>query len=126
MLVGKMWKILVVDNELAILQLMKTILESDKYNVDTASNGLEALEKIEVNSYDLILSDIAMPVMDGITFYNELKIRYPSLLHHFVFMSGSLMEPDVMDFLKQSQATYIKKPFKVNTLNELLNRVLLT
>jgi CheY-like chemotaxis protein len=66
-------KILVVDDEENIRLLFKEELEEEGYDVDTASNGLEALEKVKADSFDVIVLDIKMPVMDGIQALNAIK-----------------------------------------------------
>ncbi len=65
--------ILVVDDEENIRLLFKEELEEEGYEVDTASNGLEALEKVKAASFDVIVLDIKMPVMDGIQALNAIK-----------------------------------------------------
>ncbi len=66
-------KVLVVDDEENIRLLFKEELEEEGYEVDTASNGLEALEKVKAASFDIIVLDIKMPVMDGIQALNAIK-----------------------------------------------------
>ncbi len=66
-------KVLVVDDEENIRLLFKEELEEEGYEVDTASNGLEALEKVKATSFDIIVLDIKMPVMDGIQALNAIK-----------------------------------------------------
>jgi CheY-like chemotaxis protein len=66
-------KILVVDDEENIRLLFKEELEEEGYEVDTASNGLEALEKVKAASFDIVVLDIKMPVMDGIQALNAIK-----------------------------------------------------
>ena len=63
-----MASILIVDDERAIRNSMKEILEYESYKVDVAENGVEALQKVQNEKYDLIFSDIKMPEMDGIAF----------------------------------------------------------
>lgn len=69
----KKQRILVVDDEENIRLLFKEELEEEGYEVDTASNGLEALEKIKESDFDVIVLDIKMPVMDGIQALNAIK-----------------------------------------------------
>ncbi len=66
-------KVLVVDDEENIRLLFKEELEEEGYEVDTASNGLEALDKVKAASFDVIVLDIKMPVMDGIQALNAIK-----------------------------------------------------
>ena len=66
-------KILVVDDEQAFLRVLQNRLESMKYEVVTASNGKEALEKIKTDKPDAVLLDIMMPVLDGIQTLKEIR-----------------------------------------------------
>lgn len=69
----KMVKLLIVDDEENIGLLFKEELEEEGYEVDVASNGLEAIEKVKNGAYDLIIMDIKMPGMNGIQALNEIK-----------------------------------------------------
>ena len=60
-----MKKILIVDDEFEMRQLLKIYLRQDNYQVDEAENGQEAYEKIKKNDYDLMILDVMMPIMDG-------------------------------------------------------------
>ena len=60
-----MKKILIVDDEFEMRQLLKIYLRKDNYQVDEAENGQEAYEKIKKNDYDLMILDVMMPIMDG-------------------------------------------------------------
>ena len=66
-------KVLVVDDEENIRLLFKEELEEEGYEVDTASNGLETLEKVKAAPFDIVILDIKMPVMDGIQALNAIK-----------------------------------------------------
>jgi DNA-binding response OmpR family regulator len=80
---GKMFNILVVDDNDSIRKLMTTYLVRDGYNVLAASDGLEALDIIEKKHIDLMIADIMMPNMDGYTLTNELRIskyNFPILM----------------------------------------------
>jgi two-component system, response regulator, stage 0 sporulation protein F len=66
-------RILLVDDEEHIRLLFKEELEEEGYSIDLASNGLEALEKVKAQRFDLVVLDIKMPGMDGIQALNEIK-----------------------------------------------------
>lgn len=68
-----MRRILVVEDDPVLREVYKTILSTQPYICDTAMNGKEALEKCQTNSYDLILLDLMMPVMNGIGFLENYK-----------------------------------------------------
>src|SRR4029453_6619266 len=82
-------RILVVDDEGPLATLIAEVLSSDGHRVDTAPNGLAALARVEHNDYDLILSDLRMPELDGPGLYRELERRRPELLSRIAFVTGS-------------------------------------
>ena len=84
-----MAKILVVDDERAIRNTLKEILEFEKYEVDLAEDGKQALEKIEKNAYDLIYTDVKMPGMDGIELLEIMRLK-PAF---FIFITLLTLRP---------------------------------
>src|SRR5216683_2268415 len=76
---GKGRRILVVDDEADIVNLLVEILTREGHQADTAPNGSAALTLVEGHEYDLILCDLRMPVLDGPGFYRELQRRRPRL-----------------------------------------------
>src|SRR5438105_13829244 len=86
--------ILVVDDEPLVAAIMADILGLEGYEVETAKNGREGLEKIAARSYDLILSDLQMPELDGFGVYHELERQQPSLLPRLAFVSGTTEVPE--------------------------------
>ena len=74
-----MAKILIIDDEKAICNTLKEILSYEKYEVDIANDGAEGIKKAETGNYDLVLSDIKMPKMDGIEVLQKLQEMNPDL-----------------------------------------------
>src|SRR5712691_9550032 len=93
---------LVVEDELRVAQLVAEVLEAEGYEIDTAANGLLALEQIEAHAYDLIVSDLRMPELDGRGLYRELQRRQPTLLSRLVFVSGTTEQPEYRNFLAET------------------------
>ena len=117
--------ILVVDDEPLVAALMADALELvEGYEVDTAKNGREALEKIAARSYDAILSDLRMPELDGVGLYRELEQQHQSLLLRLAFVSGTTEPPEYASFLERTGATVLSKPFAVADLHRLVQRLL--
>ena len=116
--------ILVVDDEPLVAAIMADILGLEGYEVETAKNGREALEKIAARSYDLILSDLQMPELDGVGLYHELERQQPSLLPRLAFVSGSTEVPEYASFCEQTAVTLLGKPFGVADLHRLVQRLL--
>src|SRR6266849_877708 len=116
--------ILVIDDEPLVVALMTDILGLEGYEVETAKNGREALEKIAARSYDAILSDLRMPELDGVGLYRELEQEHQSLLLRLAFVSGTTEPPEYASFLERTGALVLSKPFAVADLHRLVQRLL--
>ena len=114
--------ILVVEDEPFIAQL----LADEGYAVDLACNGRLALENIEKQAYDLILSDLRMPDLDGVGLYRELERRQPHLLRRLIFITGTGEHPDYEYLLAQTHVPVLAKPFSLPALHALTRQVLST
>ena len=115
-------RILVVDDEPFVAQLLVDTLVADGYEVDTAANGLLALEQIEQHVYDLILSDLRMPELDGLGLYRQLELRRPDLLQRMIFISGTIDDPTYRRFLEHAGVPVLPKPFHLDDVRQLTER----
>jgi CheY-like chemotaxis protein len=113
--------ILVVDDEVEIADVLGQILGVDGYTVDLAPNGVVALQRLGERSYDLIVSDLRMPEMDGPTLYAEVQRRYPALCTRFVFLTGDALGA-AMEFVTQSGAPTLSKPFAATDVRRVVQR----
>lgn len=115
-----MSKILVIEDESAIRRVLIKIIseESDSYHVDEAENGLQGIEKIKDNDYDLVLCDIKMPKMDGVEVLEKAKKIKPEI--PFVMISGHGDLDTAVNTMRLGAFDYISKP---PDLNRLLNTV---
>lgn len=104
-------RILVVDDEEDIASALADILTLDGHSVDTADSGLAALERIAQSDYDLILTDLRMPKMDGPALYRQLKERYPHLSDRVIVLTGDTLHASASGFLTESGLPMIEKPF---------------
>ncbi len=109
-----MAKILIIDDEKAICNTLKEILSFEKYEVDIANDGAEGVKKAETGNYDLVLSDIKMPKMDGIEVLQKLQELNPDL--PVVMISGHGTIETAVDALKKGAYDYISKPPDLNRL----------
>ncbi len=110
-------RILIVDDDAMNLKRAQMILEKS-YNVLLAESGREALEKVKREKVDLVLLDIAMPIMDGLETFKRMKefnIEVP-----VIFLTASGYEDDVRAAISLGAVNYLKKPFFPQ---ELLKRV---
>jgi len=109
-------RILVVDDELSIIQVLKRVLTGEGYEVENTAKASEAQTLIKERAYDLILLDIKLPDMSGIELYKHLKKADKSTTRRIIFITGDVMGADTMDFFSRSGAPYITKPFDVELL----------
>jgi PAS domain S-box-containing protein len=103
--------VLVVDDEDAVREALKDILEVVGHDVVVTASGREALECINAHRYDVILTDIRMPDIDGRALYGEIRQRWPNLAHRVVFVTGDTLTATVREFADQCGCTVIEKPF---------------
>ena len=115
-----MSRILIIEDEAAIRRVLTKILseESDTYKVEDAEDGIQGLEKIKNNDYDLVLCDIKMPKMDGVELLEAVKKIKPEI--PMVMISGHGDMETAIQTMKLGAFDYISKP---PDLNRLLNTV---
>ena len=111
--------ILLIDDDKLILMTLKRLLIREGYQVTTALNGQAALRKMEEDGFDLIISDIKMPEMDGIETVKKIrellaKRRKPPIPE--IFITAYAKEEIYQKALELKAAGYIQKPFDVKTL----------
>lgn len=109
-------KILIVDDEADIVELLKYNLEKEGYNCTTASNGKDALEKIEKVRPDLVLLDIMMPEMDGIETCRRIRQMEHVKHVYIVFLTARSEEYSELAGFEVGADDYITKPIKPRVL----------
>lgn len=105
---GKM-KVLVIDDELIVLDSIRKILEGDKYDVDVSQSGRDGLQKCRRIPYDVVLTDIRMPDLDGMVVLREIKKTSPGL--PVIIITGYATVHSAVMAMKLGAADYIEKPF---------------
>jgi len=103
--------ILVVDDEAEIRETLAEILTDARHRVVTASSGREALERMAAERYDVILTDIRMPDLDGRALYQEVERRWPEQAGRVVFVTGDTLTDALREFAAASGRPVIEKPF---------------
>ena len=103
--------ILVVDDEAGIRETLAEILMDAGHRVVTAATGREALERIAAERYDVILTDIRMPGLDGRALYHEIERRWPGRGGCVAFVTGDTLASTLRDFVASSGRPVIEKPF---------------
>jgi PAS domain S-box-containing protein len=116
--------ILIVDDEPGVSEVLAELLMIDGHQVDTVSNGAAALRRLEERSYDLILSDLRMPELDGPGLYRELERRHPALCQRLVFLTGDVMTPETQAFLAGTAVPAVRKPFSLDEVRRVARHML--
>lgn len=107
--------ILVIDDEQSIALLLSELLEG-RYDVARVFSGQEAVEAIAVQDFDLIISDIKMPGMDGMELFRWIESNKPGYKGKIVFTTGVVFDPQIQAFLKEAKTPCLTKPFKISSL----------
>jgi CheY-like chemotaxis protein len=116
--------ILVVDDEPEMAQMLAEILQRVGHKVETAGDGQEALERLGRQTYDLVLSDLRMPNLDGPGLYNAVAEKHPDQLGRLMFITGDTLAPHVTAFLAQTPVNFIEKPLNPRAVQEAVERAL--
>jgi CheY-like chemotaxis protein len=116
--------ILVVDDEPTVRQFVKSTLNTSNYNVDVTENPYEAIQKIALNNYDLVIIDIRMPGMSGQELFERIINDKPYMSKKILFTTGDSANIEVKDFLQKYKLHSISKPFDHHTLETKIREVL--
>jgi two-component system, NtrC family, response regulator AtoC len=103
-------RILIIDDEESFRHMLSVILKKEKYDVETASNGEEGLQKVADSPFDQILCDIRMPQMDGLEFLRE--VQKMGVNATIIMMSAYGTVDSAIEAMKLGAYDYISKPFK--------------
>lgn len=124
--VASVWQenILVVDDSEVICKLIKAILD-DEGNIDTAFNGKEGLDKLSNKYYRLIISDVDMPIMDGLHFFTEASAFSPDINSRFLFISGDISS-ERKTFFNKHNLSYLEKPAPIKEIRNKAMQIILS
>jgi signal transduction histidine kinase/CheY-like chemotaxis protein len=117
-------KVLVVDDQYSVTEMLGEILRLIGYVPSICNSVIDAFAMLEQNEFDVILSDIKMPVIDGMEFYERLKKQRPEYLKRLVFLSGDTMSEETQEILKSTGNFHLQKPFTMAAVQNLIEKVL--
>jgi Response regulator containing CheY-like receiver, AAA-type ATPase, and DNA-binding domains len=109
-------KVLIVDDEAFNVDYLEQALEDSNYQIITASNGQEALDKIQSDQPDLVLLDLAMPVLDGFAVLAQVKADQVLREIPVIIISGEHDSKSVVKGIKQGAEDYLTKPVNADLL----------
>ncbi|MGI9478465.1 MAG: ATP-binding protein [Hyphomicrobiaceae bacterium] len=117
-------RVLVVDDEADVAELIAEILDKDGFAVDIAKTGRDALKYLQGAHYDLVLSDLNMPEMDGAGLLDALSAQFPQLVKRTGFITGDTMGATSQDVLQSSRRPFMEKPVTPLELRRLVQELL--
>ena len=115
--------ILVVDDEPEIRETLSEILTVARHRVSTVASGREALERMAAERYDVVLTDIRMPDLDGRALYEEISRRWPERAGSVVFVTGDTLASAMREFVTDSGRPVIEKPFLPNEVRRVVTEL---
>src|SRR5574337_1719939 len=115
-------RLLLVEDEVNMVRTLAKILERKGYEVDAAGTGEEALERLSASSYDLVITDLNMPVMDGMTLLREIRQR--QMNPAIIVLTGHGTIPSAVEAMKLGAGDYLIKPCHPDELLLVASRLL--
>jgi len=115
--------ILIVDDDRDVAETLGDLLQVDGHHVELVANGTLALEKLQSQTYDLILSDVRMPDTDGPRLYTQLERQHPELLRRVAFLTGDTLSAETSEFLERTRVPTMAKPFTLEQVRQVLQQV---
>ena len=111
--------ILIVDDDAAVRGILLDLL-SENYECNTASTAEQALQYLEMEDYDVVLTDLAMPGLTGIELLKQVKVK--DLNTPVILISGKAQEEDHESLIKLGAFAYLKKPFSLDEIESAVQR----
>ena len=116
-------RVLVVDDEPEVASVLVDMLSIDGHRVEVAPNGRMALDRLRDGDYDLVMSDLRMPELDGAALYRTLQDAGHPIVHRFVFVTGDVLGPESHQFLSQAEVLAVAKPFVLSEVRNVIRQV---
>ncbi len=117
-----MARILVAEDDENLRAGIEEMLREEGYEVESVSNGEEALERIRQGNYDVLLTDLVMPKMNGMELLTEVKKLKPEV--KVIIITAFATIESAVEAIKKGASDYIEKPFKINEVQNTIKRVL--
>src|SRR5262249_15516576 len=113
---------LLIEDEPRLRTNLQLLLQSEGYQITTASNGVEGLQKVAAAPYDLVITDLMMPEMDGFQVMEYLKAHFPETV--VVAITGYVSTESAIEALRRGAYDYLSKPFDFDMLQITIERAL--
>ena len=114
-------KILLIDDEVALLETLAEALEITGYEVTIAMNGQDGIEKFEAGNFDLVITDMFMSKLNGLRLLEVIRKSEKNV--PVILMTGHALSKDEISYFPQKPDAYIIKPFTVASMNKLITEL---
>jgi PAS domain S-box-containing protein len=114
-------RVLVVDDEVELGAMLADLLTPQGHHVDVVTDGRQALDKLAADTYDVILSDVRMPGLDGPALYEEARRLHPGQERRFVFITGDTLTSGTAEFIARAGVPSLAKPFRLDEIERVVN-----
>lgn len=121
---GRNARILILDDQDEIAQMLSAMVRLIGHEPTAESNPQRALELVESENYDVIISDYRMPEMNGQQFYEAAVLARPELAHRILLLTGDLLNDETQAFLRDTGAPYLPKPFHLAKVQKAITDIL--
>ena len=119
-----MHRVLVVDDDYDLAQLLRDVLTYENCEVEIAGNGMEAMDRLRTGDYEAVICDLMMPRVDGEALYNDVVRAYPHLADRFLFVTGQASrKAGFSDFVTRTGNNLIEKPFDIHELRRFVREL---
>jgi len=116
--------VLVVEDDPVLRDLMREYLESLRYTVMTAADGVEGLRRALEEDFDLVMCDLSLPKLSGEELCDRLIEQRPEMASHILVVTGDILGEEPAEFLRRTGLPYAQKPFGLSELSRILRDVL--
>lgn len=116
-------RILVVDDEADILDLLRDLLEGEGYEVDCAPDAARALALVRDRIYDVAIVDFNLPDMDGVMLHRKMREMDGELAEKTVFVSGLVQTEENLGYYANATGGFLAKPFRLDQVLEIVDRM---
>jgi two-component system, NtrC family, sensor kinase len=130
-IVGSNHRVLIVDDEVTIRIALRRFFTRMGWTVEEAANGDAALDLLATDEaqeavprFSLVVSDLRMPGLNGMQMYDQLKMRYPTVIRRLIFSTGDLVSEEAALFVRSTECVVLQKPFELAALRAVVERVL--
>jgi DNA-binding response OmpR family regulator len=116
-------RILLVEDDVGLSQILQTFLESQGFQVESACNGAAAIRRVMAVGFDFIVCDMVMPHFPGEMFYRAVERTKPGLCRRFIFMTGHRGDKKIDQFIRSINGLMLWKPFEFHLLLEAIQTI---